>query len=119
MALKNFIKKWDILEYLGEDRKNVRLIDRMLAKGEIVRWEWWEYMLAKDVIKEAMILLQITDKEVENRSDELEKLREQLREANESLDNLNNAYIQLEEKEKKSSSKLEELIEMWVIQRGC
>lgn len=66
-----------------------------------------------------MILLQITDKEVENRSDELEKLREQLREANESLENINNAYIQLEEKEKKSSSKLEELIEMGLIQRGC
>lgn len=66
-----------------------------------------------------MILLQITDKEVENRSDELERLRGQLREANESLENLNNAYIQLEEKEKKSSSKLEELIEMGLIQRGC
>ena len=37
MALKIFIKKGDVLEYLGEDRKNVRLIDRMLAKGEIVR----------------------------------------------------------------------------------
>ena len=74
-------------------------------------------MLAKDVIKEAMILLQITDKEVENRSDELESLREQLREANESLENLNNDYIKIEQENKSIHSTIEELIEKGLIQR--
>ena len=41
MEKKIFQKKNQILEYLGKDRKDVRLIDRMIARGEIEKTEEW------------------------------------------------------------------------------
>ena len=114
MGLKIFQKKWEILEYLGEDKKNVRVIDRMIVKGEIVRWDDGEYILAKDILKEAFILLQITQREVSSRSDEIEKLRKELKAAKESVERReSDLEFQVEENEKKEDKikKLQAMID--------
>ena len=55
-------------------------------------------MLAKDIVAEALIILQIQPKTVEDRSGELEKLRKELKE---DLETLNNSYSKLEEENKR------------------
>ncbi len=116
--IKIFQSKKEVLEYLGKDGGDNKLVDRLVANGKFIKQEGM-YIETQSVIAAAMIMLQVTQKDVKDTSAEIEKLKKELEEANESLENLNNAYIELEEKEKKSSNKLEELIEMGLIQRGC
>ena len=35
-----FRTKWDLLEYLGKDRKDVRYIDRLMVKGIVEKVSW-------------------------------------------------------------------------------
>ena len=76
-------------------------------------------MLAKDVVAEALIILQIQPKTVEDRSGELEKLRKELKEAREDLETLNNSYSKLEEENEKRGEFIDDLISKWIVQRGC
>lgn len=76
-------------------------------------------MLAKDVVAEALIILQIQPKMVEDRSGELEKLRKELKEAREDLETLNNSYSKLEEENDKRGEFIEDLISKGIVQRGC
>ena len=76
-------------------------------------------MLAKDVVAEAMIILQIQPKTVEDRSGELEKLRKELKETKEDLETLNNSYSKLEEENDKRGEFIDDLISKGIVQRGC
>lgn len=76
-------------------------------------------MLAKDVVVEAMIILQIQPKTVEDRSEEIGKLRKQLEEAREDLETLNNSYSKLEEENDKRGEFIDDLISKGIVQRGC
>ena len=76
-------------------------------------------MLAKDVVVEALIILQIQPKTVEDRSGELEKLRKELKEAKEDLERLNNSYSKLEEENDKRGEFIDDLISKGIVQRGC
>lgn len=76
-------------------------------------------MLAKDIVAEALIILQIQPKTVEDRSGELEKLRKELKEAKDDLETLNNSYSKLEEENDKRGEFIDDLISKGIVQRGC
>lgn len=116
--LKIFQKKNELAKYLGIENDRNK-ISRMIGKGEIVRWEGGEYMLAKDIVAEALIILQIQPKTVEDRSEEIGKLRKQLEETREDLETLNNSYSKLEEENDKRGEFIDDLISKGIVQRGC
>lgn len=76
-------------------------------------------MLAKDIVAEALIILQIQPKTVEDRSGELEKLRKELKETKDDLETLNNSYSKLEEENDKRGEFIDDLISKGIVQRGC
>lgn len=67
-----FRTKWELLEYLGEDKKYVRLIDRMMVKWEVNKTpEWYEYI---DKDREEIERLRL---EVQRLTDEVEELKDE------------------------------------------
>ena len=81
-----FSTKWDLLEHLGKDRKDVRYVDRLMLKWVVEKKEW-KYILHDPQQEEIERLKVIIDK---------------LEMDNESLEIL---IRDLEEKEKKSEKK--------------
>lgn len=61
-----FWTKKELLEHLGKDRKDVRLVDRMVARGEVERVSWGYEYLGSAKRWEA-------DLELKKKYDELEK----------------------------------------------
>lgn len=58
-----FRTKGELLEYLGKDKKYVRLIDRMIVKGEVVmKWGVYEY---DDPVNELKVRVKELEEEVE------------------------------------------------------
>ena len=80
-----FRKKGELLEYLGKDRKDVRLIDRMIVRGEVKR-------------ENGMYIYESDAEVIEELKKENKNLKEQLsRVSNPDLENeLNEAKIQWE-----------------------
>lgn len=66
-----FRTKWELLEYLGQDKKYVRLIDRMIVKGEVKVDRWW-YIYEKP-----------EDEEIKKLREDNEKLKERVHELEE------------------------------------
>jgi len=67
-----FKTKGELLEYLGEDKKYVRLIDRMIVKGEVNKTtEGYEYI---DKDREEIERLRL---EVQRLTDEVEELKDE------------------------------------------
>lgn len=66
-----FRTKWELLEYLGQDKKYVRLIDRMIVKGEVKLDRWW-YIYEKP-----------EDEEIKKLREDNEKLKERIHELEE------------------------------------
>ncbi len=65
-----FKTKGELLEYLGEDKKYVRLIDRMMVKWEVNKTpEWYEYI---DKDREEIERLKL---EVQRLSNEVEEVK--------------------------------------------
>lgn len=81
-----FSTKWDLLEHLGKDRKDVRYVDRLMLKWVVEKKEW-KYILHDPQQEEIERLKKVIDK---------------LEMDNESLEIL---IRDLEEKEKKSEKK--------------
>ena len=74
-----FRKKGKLLEYLGKDKKDVRLIDRMIVRGEVKR-ESGMYIYEDD--KEVIEWLK---REIKNLTEKVEQLEYQLDGANRSM----------------------------------
>lgn len=131
-----FKTKWELLEYLGEDKKYVRLIDRMMVKGEVNKTpDGYEYIdKDREEIERLRLEVQrLTDEveEVKNEKSELEAdyikwIQEHpagrgvdkndnnnkvntLTEVSD-LEYLNNEYIKLEENRKESLRKCYEFM---------
>ena len=85
-----FSTKWDLLEHLGKDRKDVRYVDRLMLKWVVEKKEW-KYIL-HDPDKEEIASLRVE-------IDRLKGIIDKLEMDNESLEIL---IRDLEEKEKKS-----------------
>lgn len=114
--IKIFQSKKEVLEYLGKDGGDNKLVDRLVANGKFIKQDGM-YIETQSVIAAAMVMLQVTQKDVKDTSAELEKLKKELGEANEAYENLNNDYIKIEQENKSMSSTIEELIEKGIIQR--
>lgn len=66
-----FRTKWELLEYLGKDKKYVRLIDRMMVKGAVTMVDWeYEY---NDPIKEEVNMLKERIQQLEEQVEWLKK----------------------------------------------
>lgn len=114
--IKIFQSKKEVLEYLGKDGGDNKLVDRLVANGKFIKQDGM-YIETQSVIAAAMVMLQVTQKDVKDTSAELEELKKELGEANEAYENLNNDYIKIEQENKSMSSTIEELIEKGIIQR--
>ena len=131
-----FRTKWELLEYLGEDKKYVRLIDRMMVKWEVSKTsEWYEYIdKDREEIERLRLEVQRLSNEVEEAKDEKSELEADyikwiqehpagrgvdknnknnkvntLTEVSD-LEYLNNEYIKLEENRKESLKKCYEFM---------
>ena len=69
MSEKIFQKKFEILEYLGKDRRDTKLIDRMITRGEVIKTEEWYQLVQKEDPSEYLKKI----KELENKILELEE----------------------------------------------
>lgn len=114
--IKIFQSKKEVLEYLGKDGGDNKLVDRLVANGKFIKQDGM-YIETQSVIAAAMVMLQVTHKDVKDTSAELEKLKKELGEANEAYENLNYDYMRIEQEHKSMSSTIEELIEKGIIQR--
>lgn len=89
-----FSTKWDLLEHLGKDRKDVRYVDRLMLKWVVEKKEW-KYILHDPQQEEIERLKKVIDKlEMDNES--LEILIRDLEEKKDKWE---------EQKEKKSEKK--------------
>lgn len=75
-----FRTKWELLEYLGQDKKYVRLVDRMIVKGEVEIVDWVYVYNKVDDSKDTVKLL---EDEVKKLKEENEKLKERVHELEE------------------------------------
>ena len=67
-----FRKKGELLEYLGKDRKDVRLIDRMIVRGEVKR-------------ENGMYIYESKEMALQQEVDELKKENKNLKENSSSI----------------------------------
>lgn len=79
---KIFSSKKALLEHLGKNGKDTRLIDRMIAKGEVQRLEDGGYELVQNMSGEEVAALREKIAEQEKRIADLE-LDKEIRESNE------------------------------------
>lgn len=114
--IKIFQSKKEVLEYLGKYGGDNKLVDRLVANGKFIKQDGM-YIETQSVIAAAMVMLQVTQKDVKDTSAEIEKLKKELGETNEAYENLNNDYIKIEQENKSINSTIEELIEKGIIQR--
>ena len=88
-----FSTKWDLLEHLGKDRKDVRYVDRLMLKWVVEKKEW------------KYILHDPQQEEIARQQEEIERLKkviDKLEMDNESLEIL---IRDLEEQKEKKSEK--------------
>lgn len=112
---KIFSSKKELLKHLGKNEKDVRLVDRMISKGEVIKTEEWDYELVDiadvrqtvDKLLEEIVQLKTEKGELEKKVADLE-LDKEIRESNEvSMEDLKEAtaqwhyYEEEYEKEKK------------------
>ena len=93
-----FRTKWDLLEYLGKDRKDVRYVDRLMLKWVVEKKEW------------KYILHDPKQEEITRQQEEIERLKgviDKLEMDNESLEIL---IRDLEEQKEKKSEKVDDKI---------
>lgn len=80
-----FRTKWELLEYLGQDKKYVRLIDRMIVKGEVKVDRWW-YIYEKP-----------EDEEIKKLKNTVEELKNTVKILRDDNIRLTNEKVELEE----------------------
>ena len=74
-----FRKKGELLEYLGKDKKDVRLIDRMIVRGEVKRENsMYIYEDDKEVIEWLKKENDELKKGIKNLTDKIEQLENEL-----------------------------------------
>lgn len=74
LGMQYFKTKGELLEYMGKNKADVRLVDRMMAKGDIRKDEEW-YFLVKEAINERLGMVKELEWEVERLKEENESLR--------------------------------------------
>ena len=86
-----YLTKWEFLESIGKDRRDVRLVDRMIKRGEVIHDVDMGYITVVDYIweleEEIKELKKSEPKQVvESDSCEIEKIKEELEEAKVNCD---------------------------------
>ena len=126
-----FRTKKELLEYLGKDTKDVRLVDRMMKRGEIKK-EWFMYIYESKEIeleKEVKNLREKLDsmlrddkistkKEVVDKNDNLSDLEKKISDLNSDLDFQMKEYEKLENQTKEEVWMYQECIRkcyLWAV----
>jgi predicted RNase H-like nuclease (RuvC/YqgF family) len=76
-----FRTKWELLEYLGQDKKYVRLIDRMIVKGEVEIVDWMYVYNKVDDSRDTVKWLEDEVKKLKEENDILKARVHELEEA--------------------------------------
>lgn len=101
---KIFQSKKELLEYLGKSPKDTRLIDRMIARGEVEKWTDGYELLPKvddGELADLKTKNEELEKKVKRQQDEIEMLKEVL--SNEQQTDAEEAKIQREYREAKAN----------------
>ena len=92
MSEKIFQSKKEILEYLGKNAKDTRLLDRMIKRGEVEKTDEWYKLVQKG--NEELEKLRAENEELKKKVADLE-LDKEIRESNEvSMEDLKEATAQ-------------------------
>lgn len=90
MSEKIFQSKKEVLEYLGKNPDDRRLVDRMISKGEIEKTEDWYKLVQNKEVVDLEEKIKDQEKKIREQEKRIEELEEENRELRERLEDTPN-----------------------------